>query len=262
MGAAMNEQQPAPTPQAEPAPSTSPSPSSSPAPTTSSPSSTPSAQCAPDAPASRPAAPDALALLKADHDRVARLLRAFDALDGKDDDDIDERKAELIDDICAELTIHALIEEEIFYPALRAAGADDALLDEAEGEHDGMRELVNQLEVMYPGDDRFAATVVVLAEELGQHIAKEEGELFKAARRAGIDLGSLGLRLAARRHALEVDMTAPPAPAAAREAGAARDGASDAGAGAAGALAGENRREAREAPHMHDGVRRAPRAPN
>lgn len=179
---------------------------------------------------------DALALLKADHDKVKRMLRAFAALDQSEADDVDERKAELIDDICYELTIHALIEEEIFYPALRAAGGNDDLLDEAEGAHDGMRELVNQLEIMYPGDDHFAATVVVLGEELGQHIANEERDLFAAARRAGIDLAALGLRMALRRRALDVDLTAPPV--------------------------ADDAPEQREAAQMHEGVRRTPRPPN
>jgi hemerythrin superfamily protein len=155
------------------------------------------------------AAPDALDLLRADHDKVKQLFRDFDAL--KDSDD-DERKAELVDEICFALTIHTLVEEEIFYPALRAAIDDDDLLDEADIEHAGARELISQLEVMYPGDDHFDAAVTVLGEEVAHHIDKEEHDMFDAARGAGIDLHALAARLAARKEELDDDLAAPPSP--------------------------------------------------
>jgi hemerythrin superfamily protein len=170
----------------------------------------------------------ALELLRADHLRVWQLFREFDSLKGIDDED--ERKAELVDDICYELTVHAMLEEEIFYPVLRSAIDDDDLMDEADVEHAGARELISQLEVMYPGDDHFDATVSVLGEEVGHHIAKEEGEMFDAARNAGIDLARLGEQLALRRAELEEDLSSP-----------------------AGTIDGME---------PHDGARRAPRPPN
>lgn len=174
------------------------------------------------------AAVDALGLLKADHDKVRALFRAFDSLKGKDD--VDRRKTELVDDICYELTRHIMIEEEIFYPALRKAIGDDELLDEADVEHAGARELIAQLEIMLPGDDHFDATVTVLGEEIAHHIDKEETELFDAARGAGLDLGRLGAQLAARSNELEEDLASPPSSI--------------------------------EAMQPHEGARRAPRAPN
>lgn len=150
---------------------------------------------------------DALALLRAEHDKVRSLFLEFDSLRGIDDED--ERKSELVDEICYELTLHTMIEEEIFYPVLRSAIDDDDMMDEADVEHAGARELISQLEVMYPGDDHFDATVVVLGEEVGHHIEKEEGEMFDAARNAGIDLVRLGEQLAARRAELEEDLAAP-----------------------------------------------------
>lgn len=152
--------------------------------------------------------PDALDLLRADHDKVKQLFRDFDDLKGSDDDD--ERKAELVDEICYELTLHTMIEEEIFYPALREAIDDDDLIDEADVEHAGARELISQLEVMYPGDDHFDATVTVLGEEIAHHIDKEESDMFDAARAAGIDLHELGERLGARKDELDEDLTSPP----------------------------------------------------
>ena len=155
-----------------------------------------------------PSAVDALELLKADHEKVMTLFREFDTLRGRDDED--ERKSELVDEICYELTVHTMLEEEIFYPVLRAAIRDDDLMDEADVEHAGARELISQLEVMYPGDDHFDATVTVLGEEVEHHIAKEEGEMFEAARKAGVDLGELGEKLAARKEELDEDLSSPP----------------------------------------------------
>jgi hemerythrin superfamily protein len=153
------------------------------------------------------AAPDALDLLRADHEKVKRLFQAFGNLKGSDDD---ERKAELVDDICYELTVHSMVEEEIFYPAVRAAIDDADMMDEADIEHAGARELISQLEVMYPGDDHFDATVTVLGEEVAHHIDKEESEMFGAARSAGIDLDALGGRMAARKEELDDDLASPP----------------------------------------------------
>jgi hemerythrin-like domain-containing protein len=149
----------------------------------------------------------ALELLRADHQRVRDLFQEFDSLRGVDDED--ERKAILVDEICYELTVHTMLEEEIFYPVLRSAIDNDELMDEADVEHAGARELISQLEVMYPGDDHFDATVSVLAEEVAHHIDKEEGAMFDAARRAGIDLATLGEQLAARRAQLEEDLSSP-----------------------------------------------------
>ncbi|MFC0131942.1 hemerythrin [Massilia eurypsychrophila] len=173
-------------------------------------------------------AADALELLRADHEKVKTMFREFDTLKGKDDED--RRKTELVDEICYELTLHAMLEEEIFYPVLRSAIDDDELLDEADIEHAGARELIGQLEVMMPGDDHFDATVTVLGEEVGHHIDKEESELFDAARNAGIDLDDLGEQLAARKEELEEDLSSPPSTI--------------------------------DAMAPHEGARRQPRAPN
>ncbi|MGX4643589.1 hemerythrin domain-containing protein [Massilia sp. SYSU DXS3249] len=151
------------------------------------------------------APPDALALLQRDHQRVRLLFGELDSL--RDIEDEDERKAELVDDICYELTVHSMLEEEIFYPALRAAMSHDhmldEMLDEAEQDHAGTRELISQLEVMYPGDEHFEATIAVLAEEVEHHVAMEESEMFDAARASSLDLGQLARALAARRAELD-----------------------------------------------------------
>ncbi len=171
---------------------------------------------------------DALELLKADHEKVKSLFREFESLKGNDDED--ERKSELVDEICYELTVHSMLEEEIFYPVVRSAIDDDDMMDEADVEHAGARELISQLEVMYPGDDHFDATVTVLGEEIAHHIDKEESDMFEAARLAGIDLEDLGEQLSARKEELDEDLSSPPSSIDAME--------------------------------PHDGSRRSPRAPN
>jgi iron-sulfur cluster repair protein YtfE (RIC family) len=151
-------------------------------------------------------APDALDLLKADHDKLRSLFQQFDSLKHQIDD---QRKAELVDEICYELTLHTMLEEDIFYPVVRAAIGEPELIDEAEVEHAGARELIGQLELMYPGDDHYDATVTVLGEEMLHHIDKEETDLFEATRGAGIDLADLGELLAARKDELDEDLSAP-----------------------------------------------------
>jgi hypothetical protein len=152
--------------------------------------------------------PDALALLRADHQQLRLLFARCEDLCGLDD--AQESLAELVDDLCDALIVHTMLEEELFYPALRAATGDDELFDDAELEHAGARELVSQLEVMYPGDEHFEATLAVLADEVAHHIAQEEGEMFELARTAGVDLHALGQRLALRQAQLDDDMSAPP----------------------------------------------------
>jgi hemerythrin-like domain-containing protein len=152
--------------------------------------------------------PDALALLRADHQQLRLLFARCENLRGLED--AEETLAELVDDLCDALIVHTMLEEELFYPALRAASGDDELFDDAELEHAGARELISQLEVMYPGDEHFEATLAVLAEEVAHHIAQEESEMFELARAAGVDLFALGQRLALRQAELEEDMSAPP----------------------------------------------------
>ncbi|MCG2584412.1 hemerythrin domain-containing protein [Massilia sp. TS11] len=155
-----------------------------------------------------PTPSDALEMLHADHERVLALFREFTSL--KTSDDADPRRAELADEICYVLQLHTQLEEELFYPAVRAASEQDELLDEAEVEHAGAKDLISQLEVMYPGDDHYEATVAVLSEEVERHIETEELNIFPAARQARLDLNELGARMAQRRAELEDDFPAPP----------------------------------------------------
>jgi hemerythrin-like domain-containing protein len=147
---------------------------------------------------------DAIALLTADHKAVKALFKKFDEL--VDQEDADEQKADLVEQICNELTVHTQIEEEIFYPALREAIDDDALMDEADVEHASAKDLIGQLESMSPGDDHYDAKVVVLGEYVNHHVEEEEGEMFEKARKADVDTAALGAELAERKAELKSEM--------------------------------------------------------
>jgi hemerythrin superfamily protein len=147
---------------------------------------------------SRYPAEDAIALLVADHRSVARLFASYKELK----DANPQKKKALTQQICRALTVHTLIEEEIFYPAVRKAIDDDDLMDEALVEHAGAKELIAQLQAASPGDDLYDAKVTVLSEQIEHHVTEEEGNLFPQARGAGVDLEALGEALRARRSEL------------------------------------------------------------
>jgi hypothetical protein len=144
---------------------------------------------------------DALSLLRAEHDMLLRLFHEYELLQASQARD-DGRKAALARRICRELTVHAALEEQAFYPAV-AQAAGSALLDDALVEHDAQRLLIGQLRSLYPDDPCFGATIAVLAEETRHHIAHEQGALFGYARSCGLDLQLLAQQLAARRKTLE-----------------------------------------------------------
>ena len=146
---------------------------------------------------------DAIALLTADHKAVKALFKKFEEL--KEQDDADDQKASLVERICAELTVHATIEEEIFYPAVREAIEDEDLMDEADVEHATAKELIAQLQAAEPSDDHYDAKVKVLSEYIDHHVKEEEGEMFPKARKA-VDTTALGVELADRREELRSNL--------------------------------------------------------
>jgi hemerythrin superfamily protein len=147
---------------------------------------------------------DALMLLREDHQDVQELFDAYrDAVETSADDG---RRRELAGEICALLEIHALIEEELFYPAARDALADaDLLLDRAEVAHAAAKDLIDQLLAMDPDDASYDAKVLVLGDYVALHIREEEDEIFPRIETSEIDLDELGTELQARRAELEQD---------------------------------------------------------
>ena len=141
--------------------------------------------------------PDAVAMLKAEHAAVDELFKKFEKSRK------DEVKQKLADEIRRELTIHATIEEEIFYPAMREALDDQDLLDEADVEHAGAKDLIARIRAGSPGASHWDAMVIVLGEYIRHHVKEEQKEMFPKAKASGADLKELGGRLAARRAELE-----------------------------------------------------------
>jgi hemerythrin superfamily protein len=138
---------------------------------------------------------DATRLLTEDHRKVEQLFEQFEKASG------DGRKERIARQICTELKVHSMIEEEIFYPALRGK-IDEDDLDEAYVEHDGAKMLINEIEAGGPDEDFYDAKVKVLQEQIEHHIEEEEksrGNLFQQARAADVDLEALGERMAARK---------------------------------------------------------------
>lgn len=142
---------------------------------------------------------DAIALLKADHRKVEELFERFESTRGA------ASKQKLAHQICTELKIHTMIEEEIFYPAYRGRIEGD-LLDEAYVEHDGAKMLVNDIEAGSPEDDFYDAKVHVLSEEIKHHVHEEEMPsegMFAQCRKAeDVDLVALRDAMLARKQEL------------------------------------------------------------
>lgn len=140
---------------------------------------------------------DAIALLKADHRKVEDLFEKFESARSGSKQGIAEQ-------ICTELKIHSMIEEEIFYPALREKIEDDTL-NEAYVEHDGAKVLINDIMAGGPDDDYYDAKVKVLSEEIKHHVQEEEARsegMFAQAREAGVDLVALRDQMAMRKEEL------------------------------------------------------------
>ncbi|MDP1597979.1 hemerythrin domain-containing protein [Phenylobacterium sp.] len=149
-------------------------------------------------------APDAIALLKADHRKVEGLFEDFEKATAS------AKKAALVRQICTELTVHTKIEEEIFYPACRGKIEEDTL-DEAYVEHDGAKMLIAELMDGAPDDAFYDAKVKVLSEEIKHHVKEEEARsegMFAQAREAGLDMDALGDAMRARKAELLAEFKA------------------------------------------------------
>ena len=146
---------------------------------------------------------DAVALLKADHRKVEELFAQYEKATG------DGRKQKIAEEICMELTVHATIEEDIFYPACEGKVEED-LIKEAYVEHDGAKILIAEIEAGGPDDEFYDAKVKVLQEQIEHHVEEEEQRvegMFSQARKAGVDMDALGEELAARKAELIANYT-------------------------------------------------------
>jgi hemerythrin superfamily protein len=152
---------------------------------------------------------DAITLLKADHRKVEDLFAQFKAAKGA------AKKQALVEKICAELSAHTVIEEEVFYPACRGT-VEDGLLNEAYVEHDGAKVLVAELVASAPNEEFYDAKVKVLSEQIEHHVHEEEKRsdgIFSRARAAGLDMDALGDLMKSRKKALLAEYKASGIPA-------------------------------------------------
>lgn len=142
---------------------------------------------------------DAIALLTADHREVSEMFEQFEQLG----DRATTSKEKLKDKICKALIAHTTIEEEIFYPAVRAKIEEgEDLVDEAIVEHASAKDLIQQLQEMQPDDELYDAKVKVLSEQIEHHVKEEEQEMFPKAKKSGLDLLALGQEMALRKQEL------------------------------------------------------------
>lgn len=141
---------------------------------------------------------DVIQLLHADHQRVRELFFQFSQADK------DKEKAQLVQQILKELYMHATLEEEIVYPALREEGDDvEDMMDEADTEHHVVKLLMAELVEMKPGDDHFDSKVTVLCELVDHHVKGREKEMFEKMSESDIDLEELGEAVLKRKSVLE-----------------------------------------------------------
>ncbi len=142
--------------------------------------------------------------LKEDHKRVRQAFREAEKLDAEEDG---EELKEIVDQTCAELEVHAQLEEELFYPAAREALKEADLVDEAEVEHNSAKALIAQLREMSPEDEKYAATFKVLGEYVNHHIKEEENEMFPGLQgRSGAAWEEVQQQMEVRREQLMSEM--------------------------------------------------------
>jgi hypothetical protein len=149
---------------------------------------------------------DAIALLKKDHREVEELFKEFEALEEGDSQAVEP----IIATACTELKIHDKLEMEVFYPAIREeAGGEkeiEDLLNEAEVEHEHVRDLVQTIEGMGADDEKRNAHFTVLVEYVKHHVKEEEKEMFPKLKKLDVDFKELGQRMKERKQELMAEM--------------------------------------------------------
>ena len=150
---------------------------------------------------------DAIALLKTDHDKVKRLLGELESTTERGV----KTRTELFATIKGELTLHEIVEEEIFYPELKAHPKAKDIVLEGYQEHHVVDLLMGELESLDVTDEAWGAKALVMKENIEHHIEEEEGEMFKTARQVfdKAELEDLGARMEARKQTASREMSIP-----------------------------------------------------
>jgi hemerythrin-like domain-containing protein len=144
---------------------------------------------------------DAITLLRADHKLVSTLFAEYEKTRSN------SKKKTLVSQICTELSVHAQVEEEIFYPAVKQALKDREMIPEALVEHATLKELIGQVEGIEPDGEMFDAKIKVLSEYVKHHVKEEQNEIFPQAKSTELDMIELGVRIATRKKALLIEHT-------------------------------------------------------
>lgn len=143
---------------------------------------------------------DATSLLMADHKVVSELFEEYEKARSQD------RKASIVSQICQELTVHTQLEEEIFYPAVKAALKDREMVPEACVEHASVKDLIAQVQDQVPEGEMYDAKVKVMSEFVKHHVEEEETEMFPKARATKLDLVELGEQMTERKNELMAEL--------------------------------------------------------
>ena len=141
-------------------------------------------------------AQDATTLLRADHKMVSDLFEEYEKSRSP------AKKKQIVATICMELSVHAQVEEEIFYPAVKAALNDKELIPEATVEHATMKDLIAEVEDQEPDGEMFDAKIKVLSEYVKHHVKEEQTEIFPKAKDSKLDMKELGAQIALRKEEL------------------------------------------------------------
>ena len=150
---------------------------------------------------------NAIELLKQDHDRVKELFTEFKRFQESKAEGAEEMKQALMDAVCEELTIHAQVEEELFYPAVCEALPDEKdLVNEALVEHAGAKELIAKIQEGSAEEEMTCAQFLVLGEQIDHHVEEEESELFPKVRKSDMNLETIGKEISARKAELMAQM--------------------------------------------------------
>src|SRR5688572_25012515 len=151
--------------------------------------------------------PLALELLSSDHRKVEDLFRRFEEMKEEQDDS----RVAIAQRICAELTVHAQVEEDLFYPWLRENLDETEMVAEADVEHATLKALIAQIQPVAAPDEAYDAKVKVLSEYVKHHVQEEEGEIFPEVAGEEEELDELGQEMAARKAELMAEMGLPDA---------------------------------------------------
>ena len=142
---------------------------------------------------SSPKRTDATTLLRADHKLVSDLFAEYEKTRSV------PKKKQIVEKICTELSVHAQVEEEIFYPAFKIALKDKVLVPEAAVEHATLKDLIAQVEGQEPDGEMYDAKIKVLSEYVKHHVKEEQNEMFTKAKSSKLDLIELGVQIASRK---------------------------------------------------------------